>query len=110
MRVLFRNYLIFGLLVMVSFFYARQSTAAVYTMTLQTNGSGGITRNPTLSAYPAGSVVTITATPDSGWYFSNWTGDATGTTNPLNVTMNGNKLITGNFHPLPTFTLTTATN
>jgi Divergent InlB B-repeat domain/Immunoglobulin I-set domain len=110
MRVLLRNYLLSGLWVALSFLFASESSAAVYTLTIQTNGSGSITRNPTNSVYPAGSVVTVTATPDSGWYFSNWTGDASGNTNPLNVTMNGNKVITGTFQPFPTFTLTTATN
>jgi hypothetical protein len=110
MRVLFRNCLIFGLWIALNFLFAKESAAAAYTLTLHTNGSGAITRNPVNSAYPAGFVVTVTATPDSGWYFSAWTGNATGSANPLNVTMNGNKVITGTFKPLPIFTLTTATN
>jgi hypothetical protein len=110
MRGLFRNCLIFGLWVALGFAFVKESAGAVYTLTLQTNGSGAITRNPTNSVYPAGSVVTVTASPDSGWYFSGWTGDATGSANPLNVTMDANKVITGNFQPLPSYTLTTATN
>ena len=111
MRGLFRNYLFFGLFVVLGFCFAMQSPAAViYTLTLHTNGSGAIVRNPSINAYPAGSVVTVTATPGSGWYFSKWTGDATGNANPLTVTMNGNKVITGTFQALPIFTLTTATN
>src|SRR5262245_51308336 len=110
MRVHCRNYLIFGLWVALSFVFSKECAAAVYTLTLQTNGSGGITRNPTNDVYPGGSVVTITASPDSGWYFSGWTGDASGSANPLNVTMNANKVITGNFQALPSYTLTTSTN
>src|SRR5215468_1559043 len=110
MRVVFRNYLILGLWVTVSALFVQEAAAAIYTLTLHTNGSGTITRNPTNSTYPAGSVVTVTATPDFGWYFSAWTGNATGSANPLNVTMNANKSITGTFKPLPIVTLTTSTN
>jgi len=108
--VLSRNYLVFGLWIALSFLFAKESAAAVYTLTLQTNGSGAITRNPTNSVYPAGSVVTITGTPAAGWYFTAWTGDENSTANPLNVTMSSNKVITANFQPLPTYTLTTATD
>src|SRR5689334_6900490 len=105
MRILLRNCLLVGLWIALSFLFAKESAAAVYTLTVQTNGSGAITRNPTNSVYPAGSVVTVTATPNSGWYFSAWTGDASGSANPLNVTMNGDKAITGSFQQLPTYTL-----
>jgi len=33
-------------------------------------------------------VVSITATAGNGWSFLNWQGDASGTNNPLDVTMN----------------------
>ena len=110
MRVLLRNYLLVGLWIASSFLFVKESAAAAYTLTLHTNGSGAITRNPINSAYPAGFVVTVTATPNSGWYFSAWTGNASGSANPLKVTMNGNKVITGTFQPLPSYTLTTSTN
>ena len=44
------------------------------------------------------------------WYFSSWSGDATGSDNPLNVTMDSNKVITATFLQLPSYTLTLATN
>jgi hypothetical protein len=110
MKTVFRNPLCFMLGAGLWVLAVQESAAAAYTLTLHTNGSGAITRSPMSSAYPAGFVVTVTATPDSGWYFSAWTGNASGSANPLNVTMNGNKVITGTFQPLPIFTLTTATN
>jgi hypothetical protein len=84
--------------------------ATSYTLTVSSQGSGTVTKNPTNSLYPAGVTVIVTATPDAGSYFANWSGDATGTNNPLNVTMNSNLVITGNFLPFPTYTLMLTTN
>jgi hypothetical protein len=39
--------------------------------------------------------------PDSGQKFVNWTGDASGTQNPLNVLINQGKVITANFTSEP---------
>jgi hypothetical protein len=84
--------------------------ATSYTLTVSAQGSGTVTKNPTNSTYPPGVNVIVTATPNMGWYFANWSGDATGTHNPLNVTMNSSMVITGNFLPFPIYTLTLATN
>jgi uncharacterized repeat protein (TIGR02543 family) len=58
---------------------------------------GSITRNPDQASYDSNSVVQLTAVPDAGYHFVDWTGDATGSTNPIDVTMDGNKSITANF-------------
>lgn len=79
---------------------------ATHTLTTHTNGNGTVARNPTNSVYPNGSVVTITALPASGWAFASWSGDASGTVNPLNVTMDADKVITATFSQVPTCTLT----
>ena len=47
--------------------------------------------------YAASSTVQLTATPTSGYQFGTWSGDASGSTNPLPVVMNGPKTITANF-------------
>ncbi|MFZ3275244.1 MAG: ice-binding family protein [Lutibacter sp.] len=59
--------------------------------------NGSVVKNPNNTTYNNGDNVELTATPDSGYEFLNWTGDATGTNNPLTVLMNGNKNITANF-------------
>jgi uncharacterized repeat protein (TIGR02543 family) len=46
-----------------------------------------------------GSTVILTAAPDPGYLFIGWTGDATGTDNPLSVVMNAAKTITATFGP-----------
>ncbi len=73
------------------------STPTNYTLTTLTSGSGTVTRNPDQSTYASGSTVTLTATPASGYSFAGWSGSATGTTNPLVVTMDANKTITATF-------------
>jgi uncharacterized repeat protein (TIGR02543 family) len=60
-----------------------------------TNGS--VTKNPNQANYNSGSTVQLTATANTGYVFTSWSGDATGSTNPLTVTMNANKNITANF-------------
>jgi len=84
--------------------------ATNYTLTLYTNGSGTISKNPTNSSYPSGVTVTITATPNAGWYFANWSGDTNSTVNPLNVTMNSNMVVTGNFVAYPNYSVALTTN
>lgn len=79
------------------------------TYTLTVNAvNGTVAKTPDLARYNHGSSVVLTATPATGYVFSSWSGDATGTTNPLTVSMNGNKNITANFTAIPanTYTLT----
>ena len=70
-----------------------------YTLTVTTagNGSGTVVKTPDAASYPAGTVVTLTAYADPGSYFGGWSGDASGLTNPLTVTMDANKHITATF-------------
>lgn len=51
-------------------------------------------------AYNSGTNVSVTATANAGYSFTSWSGDASGSNNPLSVTMNANKNITANFAPL----------
>jgi hypothetical protein len=51
-----------------------------------------------LGGYTAGTDVKLTAIPDSGYAFNNWTGDASGKINPVHVIMNANKSVTANLN------------
>ena len=74
--------------------------------TLNINASNGsVTKNPNLSAYDSSSTVQLTATPATGYHFTSWSGDPSGTTNPVTVTMDANKTITANF-AINTYALT----
>src|SRR4029079_13152492 len=68
-----------------------------YTLAVGTTGSGAVGKSPDQPDYDYGTLVTLTATPATGWHFVNWSGDASGSTNPLGVTMDANKSITANF-------------
>lgn len=74
--------------------------AITYTLTISTNGEGSVTLSPSGGIYEQGTVVTLTAIPDSGNQFVNWTGGASGLSNTTTVTMEGNKSATANFSPL----------
>ena len=48
-------------------------------------------------SYESGSSVSISATPINGYEFSHWSGDASGSNNPLSITINQNTSIVANF-------------
>jgi hypothetical protein len=50
--------------------------------------------------YDEGTVVPLSATPDAGWVFDHWSGDVTGSTNPIQITMNGHKRVDAVFTAL----------
>jgi len=61
-------------------------------------GTGGTTNpEPGSHTYDYGTLVSVTALPNSGYKFSGWAGDASGTTNPINITMDADKTITATF-------------
>ncbi|MES2923224.1 MAG: hypothetical protein V4819_16835 [Verrucomicrobiota bacterium] len=49
--------------------------------------------------YRSGSTASVSVTPKPGYVFTGWTGDATGSSNPLSVPVNSNKILTANFGP-----------
>ncbi|MGB5924807.1 MAG: hypothetical protein WBH01_01755 [Dehalococcoidia bacterium] len=81
-----------------------------YTLTTSVSPSGGGSVSPPGGAYPAGSQVTLTAMPASGYTFSNWAGAAGGSQNPITISMNSNKSITAYFEEtgVTYYTLTTS--
>jgi uncharacterized repeat protein (TIGR02543 family) len=68
-----------------------------YALDVATVGSGSVAKDPDQAAYDHGTSVVVTATPDAGWHFVSWSGDASGTANPVTVVMDGAKAVTANF-------------
>jgi hypothetical protein len=81
------------------------TVADLYTLTVIVDGSGSVTVSPDQLLYSSGTSVNLTATADSGWVFSEWTGDLTGSGNPGTLVMDGDKTVTAVF-TLTGYTLT----
>ena len=80
-----------------------QFTKIKYTIQVTSNIANAGTVSPGNGTYDAGTTVNIIATPANGYRFLNWGTDATGSSNSLNLLINGNKNITANF--IPEYTL-----
>jgi len=77
--------------------YADQ-TPLSYSLTASCDQTkGGISVSPNQTNYPTGSLITISASTLPGYLFINWTGDISGTTPSVTLTMDTNKSITANF-------------
>jgi len=74
----------------------------VYTLTVQLTGNGRVLLGAT-GAYAtvlmvnAGETITLSAIPDPGWKFSQWSGDLSGNINPAQVFMTKDFKITAIF-------------
>jgi hypothetical protein len=75
-----------------------------YTLTTSASGNGSVTAG---GHFPYGTVCTIAATPGTGQQFTGWAGAASGSTNPLSITVDGDKVVTALFGPKQ-YTVTTA--
>ena len=67
------------------------------TVTASPSAGGSVARSPDQTQYGFGAIVALTANPASGYVFSRWEGDATGSANPTRITMNGEKTATAVF-------------
>ncbi len=68
-----------------------------YTLTANIEGEGEVDIDPDENKYENGTKVTLTAVPEEGWYFEEWTGDHTGSEKEITITMNDDKNITATF-------------
>ncbi|WP_289057894.1 hypothetical protein [uncultured Mesotoga sp.] len=68
-----------------------------YELTIIVSGQGTIQRDPAKAFYSSGEIVKLTAIPEVGWRFKNWSGALGGNANPAYITMNSNRTVTGNF-------------
>lgn len=64
-----------------------------YTLTLTTDGPGTVQAEPAFEVFEAEQTVVLTAIPGSFGAFVRWEGDASGTTNPLTLVMDGAKQV-----------------
>ncbi len=72
-------------------------TKKSYTLTTNTTGEGAVNKSPNQQNYLYNTTVELTAEPLYGWQFVEWSGDTTGTENPIDVTMDEDKKFTAVF-------------
>ncbi len=66
-------------------------------LTILSSDGGSTSLSPGEHVYAQGTKVTLTAIPDDHYRFSNWSGDVSGTTNPITITMSSDISVTANF-------------
>jgi uncharacterized protein YoxC len=74
---------------------------ATYNLSVSVNPQGGGWVSTSGGQYTAGTPVTITATPASNYVFDSWSGDFSGSSNTITITMNSSKNIVANFRYIP---------
>lgn len=76
----------------------------VFALSVYVFSSGGhVELDPPGGMYPEGTVVTVTAVPDSGWRFVSWMGSLSGSANPDSLVMDAEKSIVATFARVATF-------
>ena len=72
-----------------------------YDFKLNINGSGSVSQSVIQSGgsrpYSSGSIIELNAIPEKDWIFSNWSGDISGSTNPIKITIDSDKNINAIF-------------
>lgn len=67
------------------------------TLTANIEGQGTVLRTPNKAVYTAGETVQLQAVANASWRFLGWTGDTTGTLNPVSITLTGDAVVTARF-------------
>ncbi len=73
-----------------------EQTGTTHQLFTSTVGSGDVEVDPA-GPYTSGQTVTLTAVPASGWQFSGWSGGATGSNSPKQVTILADTTVTATF-------------
>jgi len=71
-----------------------------YDLTVTTSGEGAVHEEVVqqkTTSHKYGALVKLTASPSKGWKFSEWSGDQTGSENPIQITVDTTKQITAKF-------------
>lgn len=73
-----------------------------YSLNINIQGEGNVTKSPNKVGYDPSEQVTLTASPNPNWYFKHWLeGQNTNSSNPYNITMTSNRSLTAVFIKKP---------
>lgn len=77
--------------------FVEQGQVPEYTLNVSVSGGGQVNQTPQGTALPEGTVVTLTAAPDTGYRFAGWSGSVQSSNVTITLTMDGNKALTATF-------------
>ncbi len=77
--------------------FVRRKKEPLPQVSLTTDVVGQGTISPPSGNYDKGSTLSMTASPEPGWTFGNWSGDLTGSDNPQDLLMNTDSSVTATF-------------
>lgn len=72
-----------------------------YTLSILPESNGSVSISPEKDTYTSGEIVTLTATPASGYAFASWGWDAAGSKNPLSLSITKDMTISVSFAVSP---------
>jgi len=78
------------------------SPPSQFVLTTVANNPAWGTVTPSTGTYPSGSTVDVTARPATYFLFKNWAGDASGTNNPVTVSLDANRSVEAVFEEILT--------
>jgi len=77
--------------------YTINAVNKLLSITINIVGSGNVEIDPEKDYYAKGSIITMTATANSGWLFSEWSGELDSSDNPERIAINSDMTITAVF-------------
>jgi Divergent InlB B-repeat domain len=77
--------------------YTVYAVNKLLSITINIVGSGNVETDPDKDYYSKGSLITMTATANSGWLFSEWSGELDSSDNPERISINSDMTITAVF-------------
>jgi hypothetical protein len=77
------------------------SQEETYQLILSTQGQGTTSPAPGTTSVSGGTTISVTAIPSTGYAFSQWTGDVSGTANPISFQVNSNMNVQAVFNQVP---------
>jgi hypothetical protein len=77
--------------------YTDNPESRLFSVTINIVGSGNVKIAPDKNYYPKGSLITITATANSGWLFSEWSGELDSSDNPERISVNSDMTLSAVF-------------
>jgi len=79
------------------YYLGTQIAPATFELTTAVVGNGSTVPVPGIHEYTEGTVVSVSASADPGWYFDHWEGSLSGSQNPADVLMNAPKAVSAVF-------------